>query len=112
MLPMCCVGPRRKASSTATYKSRSRWLTRPPSRLLLAHAIEGRPMETKEPVILSLVVEADRERWLLAAVGLDGAADPLLCSPDGELAECRGFGFDYQTAFLRHRLCGVLQRGL
>lgn len=68
-------------------------------------------MEAKEPVILAVVVDAPRERWLLAAVRLDGAADPLLRSEDGDLADCRSLGFDDQTAFLRHRLCGVLQRG-
>src|SRR5262245_3532777 len=68
-------------------------------------------METKVPVLLVVLVEAARLRWLVAAVGLDGAATPLLRSEDGDLATYRGLGFDDQVSFLRHRFCGVLQRG-
>jgi hypothetical protein len=68
-------------------------------------------MAAKEPVVLVMVVDAARLRWLVSAVGLDGAATPLVRSADGDLATCRGLAFDEQVSFLRHRLCGVLQRG-
>src|SRR5438874_2594557 len=54
---------------------------------------------------------AERLRWFAAAVGLDGAVSPLVRSADGDLATCQGLGFDDQVSFLRHRFCGVLQRG-
>jgi hypothetical protein len=36
---------------------------------------------------------------------------PLLRSEDGDLSTCQGLEFDLQVSFLRHRFCGVLQRG-
>jgi hypothetical protein len=68
-------------------------------------------MPTKEPVLLLVLVETARLRWLVAGVGLDGTAFPLLRSEDGDLSAYRGVGFDEQVSFLRHRFCGVLQRG-
>jgi hypothetical protein len=68
-------------------------------------------METKEPVILAVLVDAARLRWFVAAVHLDGTVVPLVRSEDGDLAICQGLGFDDQVSFLRHRFCGVLQRG-
>jgi hypothetical protein len=68
-------------------------------------------MTTKEPVLLVVLVEAARLRWLVAAVGLDGAVAPLLRSEDGDLATYHGLSFDDQVSFLRHRFCGILQRG-
>jgi hypothetical protein len=68
-------------------------------------------METKEPVLLVVLVESARLRWFVAAVGLDGVVTPLLCSVEGDLATYQGLDFDEQTSFLRHRFCGVLQRG-
>src|SRR6202043_980031 len=41
----------------------------------------------------------------------DGRAAPLLRSGEGDLEKYRGLDFDEQVAFLRHRFCGVLQRG-
>jgi hypothetical protein len=47
----------------------------------------------------------------VAAVGLDGRAIPLLRSEVGDLEKYRELDFDEQVGFLRHRFCGVLQRG-
>ena len=68
-------------------------------------------METKDPVLLVVLVETSRLRWFVAAVGLDGEVMPLVCSEEGNLAPYLDLAFDDQVAFLRHRLCGVLQRG-
>jgi hypothetical protein len=68
-------------------------------------------MEAKTPVLLLVLVETDRLRWFVASVGLDGRATPLLRSEVGDLDRYRGLAFDEQVAFLRHRFCGVLQRG-
>ena len=68
-------------------------------------------MQTKEPVMLTVMVDAERRRWLLASTRLDGTVTPLLRSEDGDLDTCQGLGFDEQVSFLRHRLCGVFQRG-
>jgi hypothetical protein len=68
-------------------------------------------MGPKAPVLLVVLVETGRLRWFVAAVGLDGRAAPLLRSEEGDLEKYRGLPFDEQVAFLRHRFCGVLQRG-
>lgn len=68
-------------------------------------------MTPKAPVILLVLVETARLRWFAAAVGLDGRVVPLLRSEEGDLAKYQGLPFDDQVAFLRHRFCGVLQRG-
>jgi hypothetical protein len=68
-------------------------------------------MEAKAPVLLVVLVETVRLRWFVASVGLGGQAAPLLRSEVGDLERYRGLDFDEQLAFLRHRFCGVLQRG-
>jgi hypothetical protein len=68
-------------------------------------------MTPKAPAMLLVLVETARLRWFVAAVGLDGRAIPLLRSEEGDLAKYQGLPFDDQVAFLRHRFCGVLQRG-
>src|SRR5438552_3530302 len=68
-------------------------------------------MEAKAPVMLLVLVETARLRWFVASLGLDGQATPLLRSEEGDLEKYRGLDFDEQVAFLRHRFCGVLQRG-
>jgi hypothetical protein len=68
-------------------------------------------MGQKAPVLLVVLVETARLRWFVAAVGLDGQTVPLLRSAEGDLARYRGLAYDEQVSFLRHRLCGVLQRG-
>jgi hypothetical protein len=65
----------------------------------------------KAPMMLVVLVETARLRWFVAAVGLDGQAFPLVCSEAGDLDKYRTLDFDEQLAFLRHRFCGVLQRG-
>src|SRR5438105_1397633 len=65
----------------------------------------------KAPAVLLVLVEAAGLRWFVAGLGLDGRAAPLLRSADGDLAKYRDLPFDEQVAFLRHRFCGVLQRG-
>jgi hypothetical protein len=68
-------------------------------------------MEEKPAVMLLVLVETVRLRWFVASVGLDGLSVPLLRSEEGDLEKYRGLDFDEQVSFLRHRLCGVLQRG-
>jgi hypothetical protein len=68
-------------------------------------------MEAKAPVVLVVLVETVRLRWFVASVGLEGPAAPLLRSEIGDLERYRSLDFDEQVAFLRHRFCGVLQRG-
>jgi hypothetical protein len=68
-------------------------------------------MEPKTPVLLVVLVETSRLRWFVAELGLDGTAAPLLRSDVGDLEKYRGLDFDGQVSFLRHRFCGVLQRG-
>jgi hypothetical protein len=68
-------------------------------------------MDTKTPVVLVVLVESQRQRWLVAALDLDGTLVPLLRSEEGDLSLYQGLPFDEQVSFLRHRFCGVLQRG-
>jgi hypothetical protein len=68
-------------------------------------------MEQKTPVLLVVLVETAQLRWFVAALGLDGRSIPLLRSEVGDLEKYLGLDFDEQVAFLRHRFCGVLQRG-
>jgi hypothetical protein len=65
----------------------------------------------KTPVLLVVLVETARLRWFVAMIGLDGRTTPLLCSEPGDLEKYHGLTFEDQVAFLRHRFCGVLQRG-
>jgi hypothetical protein len=68
-------------------------------------------MESKTPVLLVVMVEASRLRWFVGTIDLDGRAAPLLRSEQDNLAQYRGLDFEEQVSFLRHRFCGVLQRG-
>jgi hypothetical protein len=68
-------------------------------------------METKAPIVLVVLVEAARLRWFVAAISLDGSVAPLLRSEERDLATYQGLDFDDQVSFLRHRFCGVVQRG-
>lgn len=68
-------------------------------------------MEPKTPVVLIVLVDTARLRWLVASLGLDGALVPLLRSEDRDLASYQDLPFDEQVSFLRHRFCNVLQRG-
>ena len=68
-------------------------------------------MEPKAPVLLVLLVDVSRLRWLAAGIGLDGELVPLVASEDGDLEPYLTLPFDEQVSFLRHRLSGVLQRG-
>jgi hypothetical protein len=68
-------------------------------------------VEQKTAVMLLVLIETARLRWFVASLGLDGRSIPLLRSEVGDLERYRGLDFDEQVSFLRHRLCGVLQRG-
>jgi hypothetical protein len=68
-------------------------------------------MDSKTPVLLVVLVEASRLRWFVAAIDPDGRTEPLLRSEVGNLEKYRGLDFEEQVSFLRHRFCGVLQRG-
>ena len=69
-------------------------------------------MTPKAPAMLVVLVETERLRWFVAAVDLDGPAMSLLRSEDSDLEKVRTVDFDEQVAFLRHRFCGILQRGI
>lgn len=68
-------------------------------------------MSTKQPVLLTVLIECQSFRWYVAGIDLEGKATPLLCSQAGNLRGYIGESFDSQANFLRHRLAGVLQRG-
>ncbi len=68
-------------------------------------------MPDKAPTILIVLVETEKLRWFVAGLGLDGLLAPLICSDEDDLGPYRGLDFDGQVTFLRHRFCGVLQRG-
>jgi hypothetical protein len=68
-------------------------------------------MDSKTPVLLVVLVQASRLRWFVGAIDLDGQATPLLRSEVDDLEKYRELDFDGQVSFLRHRFCGVLQRG-
>lgn len=68
-------------------------------------------MDAKAPALLVVLVETSRLRWFVAALDLDSRATPLLRSDVGDLEKYRGLDFEEQVSFLRHRFCGVLQRG-
>jgi len=68
-------------------------------------------METKEPVMVVVLVESAKLRWFVSAIGRDGTFAPLVRSEKGDLAAYQEVSFDDQVSFLRHRFCGVLQRG-
>jgi len=68
-------------------------------------------MTTKQPVLLTVLVETGTQRWFAAGITLDGQPVPLMCSEAGNLDPYVGIEFDEQVNFLRHRLSGVLQRG-
>jgi hypothetical protein len=73
--------------------------------------VEVSPSGNKKTALLVVLVETARLRWSVAAIGQDGSLMTLLRSETGDLEEYRRFAFDDQIAFLRHRFCGVLQRG-
>jgi hypothetical protein len=66
---------------------------------------------SKEPVLLTVLIETAPLRWFVAGLTLDGEALPLMRSEDGNLADYAGKPLEEQVTFLRHRLAGVLQRG-
>jgi hypothetical protein len=66
---------------------------------------------SKEPVLLTILVETEPLRWFAAGIRLTGDAIPLLRSEEGNLADYLGARLDDQVSFLRHRFAGVLQRG-
>jgi hypothetical protein len=68
-------------------------------------------VEPKTPVLLLVLVETGQLRWFVASISLEGVLVPLLRSEPGDLEKYQGLDFDEQVAFLRHRFCGVLQRG-
>lgn len=68
-------------------------------------------MNDKEPVLLTILIDTDRMRWLAGGISLDQTVFPLLVSQDDDLVGYRDLTFDEQLSFLRHRFCGVLQRG-
>jgi hypothetical protein len=68
-------------------------------------------MEQKKAAMLVIVVESEWLRWFVSAIQLDGTTVPLMCSEVDDLEKYRCLPFDEQVGFLRHRFCGVLQRG-
>ncbi|NLX99482.1 MAG: hypothetical protein GXY83_25380 [Rhodopirellula sp.] len=68
-------------------------------------------MSSKEPVLLTVLIETACLRWGVAGISLSGDPLPLLLSEPGDLKPYVGIQLDEQVSFLRHRLSGVLQRG-
>jgi len=68
-------------------------------------------MHQKEPVLLVVLIDTSQLRWLAGGITMTHEAIPLLASQPDDLADYGNLEFDEQTSFLRHRLCGVLQRG-
>lgn len=68
-------------------------------------------MTPKTPAVLLVLVETAKLRWFVAALPPAGPPVPLLRSEEGDLAKYLGLGFDEQVSFVRHRFCGVLQKG-
>ncbi|MCA9139736.1 MAG: hypothetical protein KDB00_23350 [Planctomycetales bacterium] len=68
-------------------------------------------MTEKQPVILTVTIETQNQRWFVAGITLSGEPIELMCSEPGNLTPYVGKEFDEQVSFLRHRLSGVLQRG-
>ena len=76
-------------------------------------------MDAKPPTILVVLIQTEKLRWFVAGLGLDGELTPLICSDEDDLSPYRGAGpagagpgdLAEQLSFLRHRFCGVLQRG-
>jgi len=68
-------------------------------------------MNVKEPVLLIVLIETARMRWLAGGIDMQHNAIPLLASQDDDLAPYRTLEFEEQASFLRHRFCGALQRG-
>ena len=68
-------------------------------------------MSDKEPVLLVVLVETQKLCWRVGAIDMNGQAIPLLRSVAQDLDVYLPLPFDEQASFLRHRFCGVLQRG-
>ncbi|MEZ6131902.1 MAG: hypothetical protein R3C59_24850 [Planctomycetaceae bacterium] len=68
-------------------------------------------MSQKQPVLLIVLIQTSRMRWLAAGIDFDRNVIPLLVSQENDLAGYRGLSLDEQASFLRHRFCGVVQRG-
>lgn len=68
-------------------------------------------MVTKEPVLMTILIDTNRMRWLVGSIDLQNNVIPLIASTDGDLSYYRSLTFDEQASFLRHRFCGVMQRG-
>ncbi|MDA1232800.1 MAG: hypothetical protein O2856_18685 [Planctomycetota bacterium] len=68
-------------------------------------------MNEKELVLLTILIDTARMRWLAGGIGFSEQVCPLLASQDNDLAGYVGKEFDEQASFLRHRFCGALQRG-
>lgn len=68
-------------------------------------------MSSKEPVLLTVLIETGTLRWFVAGIDLAGEPIPLLRSEEGNLRPYLSLEIDEQVSFLRHRLAGVLQRG-
>lgn len=68
-------------------------------------------MTDKEPVLLVVTVETRLFSWRVGAVEMTGNAIPLLRSAPQDLDLYVPLSFDEQASFLRHRFCGILQRG-
>ncbi|MCA9057286.1 MAG: hypothetical protein KDA85_02255 [Planctomycetaceae bacterium] len=62
-------------------------------------------------MLLLILTETASLRWFVASVTRNGVAFPLLASAERDLAGYLDREIDEQVSFLRHRYCGVLQRG-
>ena len=67
-------------------------------------------MPEKTPVLLVVLVESSRLRWLAGGIDFNNDVYPLLVSEDDNLSDYLTKEFDEQVSFLRHRFCSVVQR--
>ena len=68
-------------------------------------------MQEKDPVLLVVLIDTERLRWLVSGIDMQHRIIPLLASQDNDLADYVDMDFDDQASFLRHRFCNALQRG-
>jgi hypothetical protein len=68
-------------------------------------------MSSKEPVLLTVLIQTEPRRWFVGGIDFNGRSLPLLRSVMGDFDEYQGLPFDEQVGFLRHRFASVLQQG-
>lgn len=68
-------------------------------------------MSSKQPVLLTVLIQTEVRRWFVGGIDLEGRPLPLLRSHEGDFDEYLELTFDEQVIYLRHRFASVLQQG-